>query len=248
MTREALRRRGEEMRESLGLGPDGDPVPGFDDFLSEAVYGGIWARPNLPLEDRALCSLSALCALERTAELKEMVAAALEAGLSPRNILEAFMQTGLYAGFGTARSAAALAREVFAAKGVSVPDDPPAEGDTETLDRRAASIMDEMHGERGQQGYAAPDNPATGALYATAVRYGYGDLWFRPGLDRRQRMLCALAAFTVLGLASQVSKFGQSALNVGLGRDEIFEAVGQTAPYGGFPRALNALAILSEKL
>jgi hypothetical protein len=45
---------------------------------------------------------------------------------------------------------------------------------------------------------------------------------------------------------SQVKKFGQSALSVGLSRQEVIEAVIQTAPYGGFPRALNALAALSD--
>jgi 4-carboxymuconolactone decarboxylase len=88
----------------------------------------------------------------------------------------------------------------------------------------------------------------TGALYPMAIQYGYGELWFRPGLDRRQRMLCALASFTVLGLEAQVKKFGQSAAAVGLNPQEIIEAVIQTAPYGGFPRALNALAMLSDVL
>jgi 4-carboxymuconolactone decarboxylase len=61
-------------------------------------------------------------------------------------------------------------------------------------------------------------------------------------------MLVAIASFTVLGLESQLRKFAQSALNMGLSRTEIVEAVIQTAPYGGFPRALNGLAILSEVL
>jgi 4-carboxymuconolactone decarboxylase len=59
-------------------------------------------------------------------------------------------------------------------------------------------------------------------------------------------MLCALAAFTAMGLEGQLRKFAKSALNVGLGREEVIEAVIQTAPYGGFPRALNALTVLSE--
>ena len=88
----------------------------------------------------------------------------------------------------------------------------------------------------------------TGALYASAVRYGYGELWFRPGLVHRQRMLVAIASFTVLGLDAQLRKFAQSAVNIGLPRNEIIEAVIQTAPYGGFPRALNGLTILSEVL
>ena len=49
-----------------------------------------------------------------------------------------------------------------------------------------------------------------------------------------------------LKLDSQVKKFGQSAAAVGLSRQEIIEAVIQTAPYGGFPRALNALGALSD--
>jgi len=61
-------------------------------------------------------------------------------------------------------------------------------------------------------------------------------------------MLCAVASFTVLDLESQVKKFGQSALSVGLSRQEVIEAVIQTAPYGGFPRALNALGALSDVL
>ena len=49
-----------------------------------------------------------------------------------------------------------------------------------------------------------------------------------------------------LGLESQLRKFAQSALHIGLSQDEVIEAVIQTGPYSGFPRALNGLAILTE--
>ncbi len=61
-------------------------------------------------------------------------------------------------------------------------------------------------------------------------------------------MLVAIASFTALGLESQLSKFAQSALNAGLNRDEIVEAVIQTGPYSGFPRSLNGLGLLSQVL
>jgi 4-carboxymuconolactone decarboxylase len=61
-------------------------------------------------------------------------------------------------------------------------------------------------------------------------------------------MLCAVASFTAMSLEGQLRKFSQSALNVGLSREEIIEAVIQTGPYSGFPRALNGLAILSDVL
>jgi 4-carboxymuconolactone decarboxylase len=105
-----------------------------------------------------------------------------------------------------------------------------------------------LHGDRGYSGYAAPDNTVTQALYPVAIQYGYGEIWDRPGLDRRQRALVAVAAFTALKLDAQAAKFGQSALNVGLSRIEIIETVIQTGPYCGLAPALNALAALSQAL
>ena len=57
-----------------------------------------------------------------------------------------------------------------------------------------------------------------------------------------------VAAFTALKLDSQVQKFGQSSLNMGLSKTEVIEAVIQTAPLSGFAPALNALGALSGAL
>jgi 4-carboxymuconolactone decarboxylase len=248
MSRDALRERGKEIAARLGHDASRAVVPGFDDLVAEVVYGGIWDRQHLALADRAICTLAVLSALQRLNSVKPMVETALDLRLSPRNILEVFVQVGLYAGFVTTDVSAAVAREVFASRGLAVPTDPPRTDSNETLDRKGREIMARLHGERAQEGYAAPTNAITRELYPTAIRYGYGELWSRPGLDHRQRMLCALAAFTAMGLESQLRKFSKSALNLGLSREEVIEAVIQTAPYGGFPRALNGLAILNEVL
>jgi alkylhydroperoxidase/carboxymuconolactone decarboxylase family protein YurZ len=250
VTRSALRKVGRATRERLGqpAAPAGRSVPGYGDWADEVIYGGIWSRPGLALPDRMVCTLAALSLLQRLDALKTMVGTALDIGLPPRAIVEVFMQAGLYGGFPTTEAAAACASDVFAARSVRVVDEPERNDTKEALDARGQELMARMHGERGQQGYAAPGNAVTGALYPSAVRYGYGELWFRPGLVHRQRMLVAVASFTVLGLDAQLRKFAQSAVNMGLPRNEIIEAVIQTAPYGGFPRALNGLAILSEVL
>ena len=250
MTREDMRRRGVELGKGLGQPVDArrEVVPGLADFTAEVVYAGIWDRPHLAVPDRLVCTLAALGLLQRFAQLERMVATALDHDLPPRSILEVFMQAGLYGGFDTTESAAACAHKVFKARGCTVPEEPPRRDTNETLDARGRELMATLHGERGQEGYAAPGNAITGELYPAAIRYGYGELWFRPGLNHRQRMLCALASFTVLGLERQLAKFAASALNVGLTRAEIIEAVIQTGPYGGFPSALNGLAIISAVL
>ena len=208
MTREEMRRRGVELGKRLGQPVDArsEVVPGLADFTAEVVYGGIWDRPQLPVADRLICTLAALGLLQRFAQLERMVATALDHDLPPRSILEVFMQAGLYGGFDTTESAAACAHEVFKARGCTVPEEPPRTDSNEVLDARGRELMATLHGERGQEGYAAPGNAITGELYPAAIRYGYGELWFRPGLNHRQRMLCALASFTVLGLERQLSE------------------------------------------
>ena len=250
MTRDETRQSGATLNGKLGLGPttDRESVPGLAAFLDEVAHAGIWRRPGLPLADRMLCTLAVLALHQRLPQLERMVGAALDLGLAPRAILEVFMQAGLYGGYPTTETAGDCAQMVFRSRGITVPPDPPRAESHDELDRRGRALMAELHAERAQGGYAAPGNPITGALYPSAIRFGYGELWFRPGLDHRQRMLVALASFTALSLDGLLEKFSRSALNVGLKREEIIEAVIQTGPYSGFPRALNGLSILTRSL
>jgi 4-carboxymuconolactone decarboxylase len=214
--------------------------------MSEVTYGAVWARPGLALPDRMICTLAALAAVQRLPQLGRYVGAALDIGLEARSIQEVLIQIGIYAGFPASEEALEVARAVFAGRGVPLPAEGPGAASLEELTARGRELLEALHGERGREGYAAPDNPVTGALYPMAIQYGYGEIWFRPGLDRRRRALCAVAAFTALRLDGQVKKFGQSALNAGVGRTEVIEAVIQTAPFSGFAPALNALALLGD--
>lgn len=245
-TRDSLRRQGEAMGRRL-FGDD-DGAPAFVRGLNaEASYGAIWSRPGLALEDRMVCALAALGAVQRLPKLRRHVGAALDLGLTPRAILEVLIQIGIYAGFAASEEAVEAAAAEFAARQVAMPEEPAADDSLEVLSERGRTLMEQLHGDRAQQGYAAPGNAVTGALYPLAIQYGYGAIWFRPGLDLRRRALVAVAAFTALKLG-QVQKFGESALNLGLSRTEVIEAVIQTAPLSGFAPALNALGLLSDAL
>jgi len=168
--------------------------------------------------------------------------------LVPRSIVKVFIQCRIYAGLPASEDAMAVAEAVYAERGIELPPGASRDDPIETLDRRGRALLEALHGDRGYSGYASPDNTTTQALYPVAIQYGYGEIWDRPGLDRRQRALVAVAAFTALKLEAQAAKFGQSALNVGLSRTEIIEAVIQTGPYSGLAPALNALAALSQGL
>ena len=101
----------------------------------------------------------------------------------------------------------------------------------------------------GHQGEAVIDsladiNPALGHHVAA---FAFGDIYDRPGLDARSRQLVTLGALTALGACEpQLKVHINAALNVGLTRDEITEALLHAAVYCGFPRALNATAVARE--
>ena len=246
MTRIDLRRQGEAMLRTL-FGSTAQPA-GLANLLAEAAYGGIWSRPGLDLPDRLVCAIAALGAGPRLKALRRHIGAGLDHGLSAEAIREILVQAGLYSGFSAAEETLALAGELFSERGIQFPADPPEDVSLETLDERGAALMAALHGSRATQGYASPDNPVTGQLYPAAIRYGYGEIWSRPGLEHRQRALVAVAAFTALRLPEQVAKFGVSALNLGLTRIQVIEAIIQTAPLTGFPPALNALGAISAAL
>jgi 4-carboxymuconolactone decarboxylase len=250
-TREELQQAGAAIRGKLGFpanSPETELAPGMDRLAEEFVWGSIWARPGLELDDRMLAVLSALTSKQRLPQLRRYIGAALHIGVPARTIQEVFIHCGLYSGFPTILNALALANEVFAEQGITVPDTELPDMDAEALMAMGRETMHKLHGDRAEGGYAAPDNKTTAAMYPTAVAYGYGELWNRPGLDYRQRMICAVAAFTAIDLLPQLTKFAQSALNTGLSREQVVEIIMQTGPYSGFPRALNALSAFGDAL
>ena len=251
-TREELRRDAGEMRARLFGAeppPDVEPASGVAELVDEVTFGAVWGRPGLALSDRMIATLAALCAVQRLNHLYRYVGAALDLDLGAAEIVEVLVQCGIYAGFTASEEAVGVAGQVFAERGIGLPQEETAPASLDELTKNGRALLEQLHGSRGYEGYAAaPDNWVTGALYPLAIQYGYGEIWHRAGLDRRQRALCAVAAFTALRLEGQVKKFGQSALNAGLGSGEIIEAVIQTAPYSGFAPALNALAALSDVL
>ena len=79
------------------------------------------------------------------------------------------------------------------------------------------------------------------------IEYAFGDIYSRPGLDLRSREIAVIAALTALGYAQpQLKMHINSALNVGLSRQEIIEIIMQMSVYAGFPAALNAVESAAE--
>jgi 4-carboxymuconolactone decarboxylase len=76
-----------------------------------------------------------------------------------------------------------------------------------------------------------------------AIEFPFGDLYSRADLGMRDREIVAIAALATLGHGGpQLRHHVAAATKLGISKAEIVEILMQSAVYGGFPAALNALA------
>jgi len=91
-----------------------DVAPDLCRFVYEFPFGDIYPRKGLDLHRRQLVTLSVLATLGNAApQLKAHIYGSLNVGVKREEIVEAFMQIAVYAGFPAALNALKLARDVF---------------------------------------------------------------------------------------------------------------------------------------
>lgn len=78
------------------------------------------------------------------------------------------------------------------------------------------------------------------------TQYAWGDIWNRPGLDRRSRSLLNLAMLTALNRPHELKLHVRGAITNGLTKDEIREVFLQAAIYCGMPAAIDAFRTAKE--
>lgn len=78
------------------------------------------------------------------------------------------------------------------------------------------------------------------------TQYCWGDVWNRPGLDRRTRSFLNLAMITALNRPHELKLHVRGAINNGLTKDEIKEVFLQAAIYRGVPAAIDSFRTARE--
>jgi 4-carboxymuconolactone decarboxylase len=80
------------------------------------------------------------------------------------------------------------------------------------------------------------------------TRYAWGDVWSRPGLDRRTRSCMTIIALVALGREHELALHLRAAIRNGLTREEISEVLIHSAVYCGVPAANGAFAVAQRVL
>lgn len=112
-----------------------------------------------------------------------------------------------------------------------------------------ARWFDAVYGEGKADGLIAMQSGLAQDLARYGVEFNFGDIYSRPGLTLAQRELLSLASLvTIGGLDAQLRGHTRGALNVGCTPTEILETVIHVVQYAGFPKALNAIRVVTDQL
>jgi 4-carboxymuconolactone decarboxylase len=126
--------------------------------------------------------------------------------------------------------------------------DGPKNADMERLSahRRGMKVRREVLGDAHVDRAEANKDDFTADFQDFITRYAWGEVWSRPGLDRRARSIATLAALVALRAENEIAMHVRAALRNGLTPEEIKEVVLHTAVYAGVPAANGAFAIAQK--
>ena len=200
------------------------------------LYGDVWRRPELSSRDRSLVTISILIATGKTAQLAGHVSRGLDNGLVPRETSAVLAHLAIYSGWPSAVSALQAYDQVYAARKVDtaalrvgvprLPTPPSAAGRPSALAESVAEAA-----------------PKFAQLTADVV---FGDLWQRSDLAPRARSLVTIAALAASGDTDQLEFHLRRALESGLTRAQMAEALTHLGFYAGWGKATTAIEALAR--
>lgn len=216
-------------------------------FAIDHVLGDLWARPQLSRRDRSLIVVAFLVTIGAEDELVGHVRGALNHGLGRDEIREIVNQVAGYGGFPRAMHATRIVDRVFAeldgVERLPAKEPPPPVDDPQRW-AAATDVMGTLFAGRTSSDPAearAGIVDALGGVGEMAFDWGFGELWARSELSRRDRSMVTVAILAMLRCTEELAVHVPGALNHGCTREEVEEIMVQLTVYGGFPRAVEGM-------
>jgi 4-carboxymuconolactone decarboxylase len=213
-------------------------APGLATLTDDVLFGDVWRRPELSPRDRSLVTISVLIATGKPAQLVGHLGRALDNGVQPSEASGLLAHLAVYCGWPSAVSALEVYDQVYTARKV----------DTSALratgsrlpvpasdSARAQTLTEEM-------GAVAPKHVQ---LTNDVV---FDDLWRRPDLSVRDRSLVTIVALAAMGDDDQLDLYLRRAIESGLTRPQITDALTHLGFYAGWPKATKAITAVTKSL
>ncbi len=211
-------------------------APGLAVLTDDVLYGDVWRRTELSPRDRSLVTISVLIATGKAAQLAGHLGRALDNGVLPREASAVLAHVAIYAGWPNAVSSLDAYEQVYTARKV----DTAGLRDAAPRLPAAASDVSRAQAMNEQLGTIAPK------FVQLTNDVVFGDLWRRSDLTVRDRSLVTIAALAAMGDDDQLDGYLRRAIESGLTRPQITEALTHLGFYAGWAKATKAITAVSR--
>ncbi len=233
--------------------------------IFEYCFGIVWAQPLLDLKQREIIVISALAAQDFHDEVEWHIRSGMNLGLTRDEIIEVLTTLSPYIGLPrtnhSLRSALRAFEKADKEKGIEPAgpaEEDPRDVEAEATGDRMMSQIDQhpdlkeriakafevrqKMGIYGTGGQAHDGFYTISKIHNQAIfEYCFGMIWNQPLLDMKTKELIVIAASTANQCDNELEWHVRSALNAGLTRDEIVEAITQCSPYIGLSKTNQGL-------
>ncbi|WP_416327654.1 carboxymuconolactone decarboxylase family protein [[Eubacterium] hominis] len=219
----------------------------MQEIMNHHIFDEIYAHGTMDLEKRELITLAVMAAKDGKELIKDHVLVLLQLGTDMEVIKEAVYQAIPYAGLLSVNDALNYIHEV---------------GKEEMINTSTASMSVVNEQTRFEKGFekqcsvfgrdniqAGHDNAFQDLKHIQnhLSAHCFGDFYTRKGLDMKTRELLTFCVIASLGgCEKQLHAHTKANLAAGNTRQDLIEAITQCQPYIGYPRTLNAIAIINE--
>lgn len=221
--------------------------PEFHEIFENFAYGEVFEYSTLSEKESILVTLASLIACQSPKAFKKILLSALDKDITPEEVKEVLYQSVPYVGFGRAHNFFGIVIKVFDKKGIDLPLPPRSNTNPENRHDKGREIQERYFGSENIQMMrdAAPEGQKHFNTFLEG--FCFGDFYTRDGLNDRQRELITFVFIATLGgCENQLRGHTQGNLMVGNDKEKLISAITVVMPYIGFPRTLNALAIVNE--
>ena len=221
--------------------------PEFHEIFKNFAYNEVFEYSSLDEKESVLVTLASLIACQSPKAFKKILLSAINKYITPEEVKELLYQSVPYVGFGRAHNFFCVVIKVFDKKGIDLPLENRSNTTNENRYEKGREIQDRYFGVEMIR--AINDNAPEGQKHFNTFLEGYcfGDFYTRDGLNDQQRELITFTFIATLGgCENQLRGHTQGNLSVGNTKEKLVSALTIMLPYIGFPRSLNALAIINE--
>lgn len=203
-------------------------------------------EPILGKAHRHFVILAALLGCGGKEEFEVRLPQALDAGVTPTQVREIVYQATAYLGMGRVRGFVDIMNRVFTSRGVKLPlPDTTEQKDVERVVKGEAAQV-EIFG-AGMKGFATSGPEKTVAIRRWLSANCFGDYYVRSGLSLQERELVTFCYLAAQGdTTAQMAAHAAGNLKMGNTEAILIAACLQLAPLLGYPRTLNALAVVEK--